>query len=109
MKAVAVRIRLHDHHRLGATGRLPQRMIVAAQRAQIDPRQLSFTYACNIVLDGYPKVLSAPTAPQQQQELERIIELVSRCRLPKRTKTRSYPREVWGRGYRFPVRRREKN
>ena len=84
-------------------------MFQAAQRAQIDPRQLSFTYACNIVLDGYPKVLSAPTAPQQQQELERIIELVSRCRLPKRTKTRSYPREVWGRGYRFPVRRREKN
>jgi putative transposase len=81
----------------------------AAQRAQIDPRQLSFTYACNIVLDGYPKILAARTAKQQQQELERIIDLVARCRLPKRTKRRSYPRQVWGRGYRFPLRQREKN
>jgi putative transposase len=84
-------------------------MFQAAQRANIDPRQLSFTYACNIVLDGYPRVLAAPSAQQQQQELERIIGLVARCRLPNRTKRRSYPREVWGRGYRFPVRRREKN
>ena len=84
-------------------------MFQAAQRANIDPRQLSFTYARNIVLDGYPKALAAPGAKQQEQELERIIDLVARCRLPKRTKRRSYPREVWGRGYRFPIRRREKN
>jgi putative transposase len=81
----------------------------AAQRAKIDPRQLSFTYACNIVLDGYPRALAARTAKQQQQELDRIIDLVARCRLPKRKKRRSYPREVWGRGYRFPIKRREKN
>ena len=42
-------------------------MFQAAQRAKIDPRQLSFTYACNIVLDGYPKILAARTAKQQQQ------------------------------------------
>lgn len=84
-------------------------MFQAAQRARIDPRQLSFTYACNIVLDGYPKVLAARTAKQQQQELERLIDLVARCRLPQRTKRRSYPRAVWGRGYRFPSRRREEN
>jgi hypothetical protein len=34
-------------------------MFQAARRAQIDPRQLSFTYACNIVLDGYAQVLAA--------------------------------------------------
>jgi hypothetical protein len=84
-------------------------MFQAAQRANIDPRQLSFTYARNIVLDGYPKVLAAQTVEQQEQELERIVDLVARCRLPKHTKRRSYPREVWGRGYRFPIRRREKN
>jgi len=83
-------------------------MFQAAQRAQIDPRQLSFTYACNIVLDTYSEVLAAPTATQQQQKLDWIIDLVARCRLPKRTKRRAYPREVWGRGYRFPIRRREK-
>lgn len=84
-------------------------MFQAAQCAKIDPRQLSFTYARNIVLDGYPKALAAPSAQEQQQELERIISLVARCRLPKRTKRRSYPRAVWSRGYRFPIRRREKN
>lgn len=84
-------------------------MFLAAQRARIDARQLSFTYACNIVLDGYPKILAARGAKQKQRELEDIVDLVARCRLPKRTKRRSYPREVWGRGYRFPIRRREKN
>jgi hypothetical protein len=73
-------------------------MFLAARRAKIDARQLSFTYACNIVLDGYPKVLAARGAKQQRQELEGIIDLVARCRLPNRSKRRSYPREVWGRG-----------
>jgi putative transposase len=83
-------------------------MALAAQRAKIHPRELSFTYACNIVLDGYPKILAARTPRRQQAELERIIELVAQCRLPKRKKRRSYPREVWGRGYRFPLRKEEK-
>jgi hypothetical protein len=82
-------------------------MFMAAQRAQIDARQLSFTYACNIVLDGYPKILAARGAKQKQQELENIVDLVGRCRLPKRNKRRSYPRQVWGRGYHFPARREE--
>jgi hypothetical protein len=84
-------------------------MFLAARRAKIDARQFSFTYASNIVLDGYPKVLAARGAKQQQQELEGIIDLVARCRLPKRTKRRAFPREVWRRGYRFPIGRREKN
>jgi hypothetical protein len=61
------------------------------------------------VLDSYPEVLAARTAKQQQQKPDRMIDLVARCRLPRRTKRRSYPREVWGRGYRFPIKRREKN
>lgn len=84
-------------------------MFQAAKRAQIDPRQLSFTYACNIVLGSYPEVLAARTAKQREQKLDRMIDLVARCRLPKRTKRRSFAREVWGRGFRFPVKRREKN
>jgi len=82
-------------------------MFQAARRARIDPRQLSFTYACNIVLDGYPNILAAGSAKQQSRALDRMIDLVARCRLPNRTKRRSYPREVWGRGYRFPSRRTE--
>lgn len=83
-------------------------MFQAAQRASIDPRQLSFTYASQIVLDSYPDILAASTAKQREQKLERMIELVARCRLPRRTKRRSYPREIWGRGFCFPT-RKEKN
>ena len=83
-------------------------MMLAAQRARLESRELSFTYARNIVLDGYPKILAAATARQQQRELERILDLVARCKLPKRTKRRSYPREVWGSGSRFPSRQAEK-
>lgn len=82
-------------------------MFQAAERVRIDPRQLSFTYACNIVLDGYPRILAAGSARQQQRALDRMIDLVARCRLPRRTKRRSFPRAVWGRGYRFPGRRTE--
>jgi hypothetical protein len=84
-------------------------MFQAAQRARIDPRQLSFTYACTIVLDSYPEVLAARTSKQQQHKLDRMIDLVARCRLPQRIKRRSYPREVWGRGYRFPFKRTGEN
>ena len=80
-------------------------MYLAAQRSGGDPRQLSFTYACNIVLDGYPKILAARGAKQQEQELDGIIELVARCKLPRRTKRRSFPRAVWSRGFRFPIRK----
>jgi hypothetical protein len=84
-------------------------MFQAARRSRIDPRQLSFTWSCNIVLDGYPKALAATTFSQQQQELDRIIDLVARCRLPRRSKHRTYPRQVWGRGFRYPVRSRKEN
>ena len=80
-------------------------MHLAAQRCGSDPRQLSFTYACNIVLDGYPKILAARGAKQQQQELDDLIDLVARCKLPRRTKRRSYPRAIWGRGFHFPFRK----
>jgi putative transposase len=84
-------------------------MFQAAQRSHIDPRQLSFTYACNIVLTACPDILEASTEKQREQKLDQIIEWVARCRLPKRKKRRCYPREVWGRGFRFPIKRREKN
>ncbi len=84
-------------------------MNLAAQRSGGDPRQLSFTYACNIVLDGYPKILAARGARQQALELDAIIALVARCKLPRRTKPRSYPRAVWGSGFRFPQRKEEQN
>ena len=83
-------------------------MALAARQAGISPRELSFTNACHAVLEGYPKVLAARTAKRQQIELQRLVELVSRCRLPRRSKHRAYPREIWSQGYHFPFRHAEK-
>jgi hypothetical protein len=82
-------------------------MCLAARQAAIAPRQLSFTYARNIVLDGIPNILAAGSAKEQAQALGRMIELVSRCKLPSRSKHRSCPRAVWSRGFRFRTRRSE--
>jgi putative transposase len=84
-------------------------MYLAAERSGGDPRQLSFTYACNIVLDGYPLILAARGARRQQEELDRIIGLVAGCKLPKRRTVRHYPRAVWGYGFRFPLRKQGEN
>jgi hypothetical protein len=80
-------------------------MYLAVERSGGDPRQLSFTYARNIVLDGCPKLLAARGEKRRQQELDGIIDLVGRCKLPLRKKRRSFPRTVWSRGFRFAIRK----
>ena len=80
-------------------------MCLAARKTGIHPRQLSFTYAYNIVQDGITSVLAGPTVAEQIERMERIVDLVARCKLPNRRKCRSFPRAVWGRGRAFPSRR----
>lgn len=80
-------------------------MSLAARKAGIDSRQLSFTYAYNLVQGGIANVLAGPTLEIQTQRMECLIDLVARCKLPKRTKRRAYPRAVWGRGRAFPSRK----
>jgi hypothetical protein len=83
-------------------------LVLAARKAAIHTRQLSFTYAYNIVQIGLSDVLAAPTEADQIQRMERIIQLVSRCKLPNRRKRRSFPRAVWGRGASYPSRKKTK-
>jgi hypothetical protein len=83
-------------------------MCLAARQHGLHPRQLSFTWARNIVQDGIGDVLSAPTEPEQVERLQRLAALVARCRLPVRRKHRSYPREVWRPGFKYPLRRERK-
>lgn len=83
-------------------------MVLAARKAGLHTRQLSFTYAYNLVQIGIGNVFQAPTTDQQIQRMEHLIELVSRCKLPHRRKRRSFPRAVWGRGAAYPARRKTK-
>ena len=80
-------------------------MCVAARSAGLHTRQLSFTYAYNIVQDGIASVLAGSTDAEQVKRMERIVQLVARCKLPNRKKRRSFPREVWGQSKPFPSRK----
>jgi putative transposase len=83
-------------------------MVLAARKAGLHTRQLSFTNACNLVQISIENVLLAPTTDEQIQQMERLIELVSRCKLPNRRKRRTFPRAVWGRGATYPRRTKTK-
>jgi hypothetical protein len=83
-------------------------MIEAARRAHVDPRQLSFTRAYNLVEIGIERMLLAGSVEEQQRIMERIVAEIGRRLLPHREKRRSYPRAVWGRGERYPCNEKTK-
>jgi hypothetical protein len=80
-------------------------MCLAAQRAGTETRSLSFTQVLDVVNCAWPRLLAATTQQEHDEEFERVLNWAAACKLPRRRKRRSYPREVWGRGYRFPARK----
>jgi hypothetical protein len=77
----------------------------AARRAGVRPRDFSFSAAQDAVLAAWTDLSRATTQQQRDREVLRLVEAVDRARLPNRSRKRSYPREVWGRGSHFPVRK----
>jgi hypothetical protein len=84
-------------------------MCLAAQLAGVPPRRLSFTRAYDIVHDSYAQILDTSNHEAQLQEFERVVALVSHCKLYPRSKHRSYPRCVWHTPHSYPLRRPHKN
>jgi hypothetical protein len=80
-------------------------MYLAATRAGIAPRQLSFSSTQDAVIAAWPHLHSADTPAEFQRQLERLLRIVSQVRLPQRSRSRSYPRKIWGQGGRFPSRK----
>jgi hypothetical protein len=78
-------------------------MALAARRAGLAPRQLSFT-RCYSLLNGMIGSLCIGTAPERQQAYDRLLDYMGRSKLPQRKKPRNYPRAVWGRGKSYPKR-----
>lgn len=81
-------------------------MCLAALRAGIEPRQLSFSFVQAVVEAALPGLDSASDEEEYRQRMERMLRFAAQGKLPHRTRNRSYPREVWGRGARFPARKR---
>ena len=79
-------------------------MYLSASRAGLKPRQLSFSGSQDAVMAAWPYLQRASSQAEFHQELERLLEVVAQHILPSRSGTRSYPREIWGRGGHFPFR-----
>lgn len=80
-------------------------MCLAGRRAGIAARQLSFTQVLDVVNCAWPQLIAAETREKHDEQFERVLDYAAACKLPRRRKRRSFPREVWGRGYRFPARK----
>jgi hypothetical protein len=82
-------------------------MCLAARRRRIDPRQLSFTQVLTIVDYAWHKLITAPTQQHHDREFLRVLDMAAESTLPKRRKSRSYPRQLWRRGGEFRFRTAE--
>jgi hypothetical protein len=82
-------------------------MCLAARRANLNPRQLSFSFVRTVVEAALPSLESAASEAEYQQRLDRMLRYAAQGKLPKRSRVRSYPRQVWGRGGHFPAPQRE--
>jgi putative transposase len=80
-------------------------MCLAARRAGLPPRQLSFTSGYTLIEIHLPQLLTARSQRSGRRALDTIVEYAASYQLPQRSKRRSYPRSVWGAGFRFPPRK----
>jgi hypothetical protein len=72
----------------------------AAEKNNLEPRQLSFSRSQDIVNAALPGLAAATSPEQYQAKLHRMLQLVASCKLPQRCRA-STPRHVWGHGCKF--------
>ena len=77
-------------------------MCMAAQKAGLQPRQLSFSHVLNVVEAAWPHLSSAPSLEEHHREFDRVLDRAAQCRLPQRRKRRSFPRAIWRHGLAYP-------
>ena len=78
---------------------------IAACREGLPARQFSFSVSQDAVMAAWSDLQQATTTDDYNREMELLLFFVSKAKLPKRSGSRSYPREIWGRGGHFPFRR----
>lgn len=81
-------------------------MCAAARVARIDPRQLSFSRVQDVVNAALPNLMAAQSEEEYQRLLDRLLRRAGQCRLPQRSKRRTYPRTVWSRSSPYTTRKK---
>jgi hypothetical protein len=79
-------------------------MYLSASGAGLTPRQLSFSATQDAVMAAWPYLQRAHTQTEFHDELQRLLAVVAQTKLCTRTRKRTYPRTIWGRGGHFPFR-----
>jgi putative transposase len=79
--------------------------MAAARQANVEPRRLSFSRVQAVVMTALPRLATLTDAAEWEAEYQRVLGWAAQGKLPNRTRRRSYPREVWGRGGSFPRRK----
>jgi hypothetical protein len=77
----------------------------AAQAAQMEPRQISFSRAQDVVNACLPNLQAAVSEQQYAMELRRMLRRIAQCKLPQTSHRPSYPRATWLRHNAFPKRK----
>ena len=81
-------------------------MGLGAARMGLKPRELSFSGVYGVVQAVLPQLVRAGSEAELDYWLERMLRYAAACKLPKRSARRSFPRQIWGRGGKFPPRKR---
>ena len=84
-------------------------MCLAARKAGLHPRQLSFTSVYCLIEIHLPGLLSARSQRSWRREMDLVLNRAADYKLPQRKKRSSYPRAIWGTGYRFPSKTNAQN
>lgn len=94
-----------------ATYNLVRAMLcLAAQQSGNSPRDYGFTKARRIVQIFAPQIATAGDREQADRIFQQMMHYLQQAKLPTRHRKRpSYPRGVWSRGERFPVRKDAKS
>ena len=81
----------------------------AARQANLEPRRLSFSRVQAVVMTALPRLATLTDAAEWEAHYQRVLGWAAQGKLPNRTRQRSYPRAVWGKGGTFPRHKRHKD
>jgi putative transposase len=78
----------------------------ASEHSAVPPRGYSFSQVQRIVETFAPLLAAAKNPEEAKRIFDQMIRYVQQAKLPRRRKKRSsYPRQVWGKGAKFPNRK----
>ena len=79
---------------------------LAAEQAQLQPRQLSYKGVWSLVIAFLQGIVDLCDEADLQDEFDRLLRAAAQRKLPKRKKTRSFPRQAYAKRQKFPTRKR---